>query len=104
MDNTQLDLDFTLSGIIQALFFKGEMSRLLPDASPKLISVACFLGAASSSCSYASVALARSIFLKGGSFTAEIAFQFASTNLVSSFISRAVLCNWRAEYAVNDEQ
>ncbi|WP_375514433.1 permease [uncultured Nostoc sp.] len=78
------------------------MSRLLPDASPKSIAVACGLGAASSSCSYASVALARSIFRKGGNFTAAIAFQFASTNLVIELgIILAVLMGWQftlAEY------
>lgn len=97
-----LILGFTLSGIVQAVISKGEMSRLLPDASPKSIAVACGLGAASSSCSYASVALARSIFRKGGNFTAAIAFQFASTNLVIELgIILAVLMGWQftlAEY------
>ncbi|MEH1873190.1 permease [Nostoc sp.] len=97
-----LILGFTLSGIVQAVISKGEMSRLLPDASPKSIAVACGLGAASSSCSYASVALARSIFCKGGNFTAAIAFQFASTNLVIELgIILAVLMGWQftlAEY------
>ncbi|MEH2159853.1 MAG: permease [Nostoc sp.] len=91
-----LILGFTLSGIVQAVISKGEMSRLLPDASPKSIAVACGLGAASSSCSYASVALARSIFRKGGNFTAAIAFQFASTNLVIELgIILAVLMGWQ---------
>lgn len=53
-----LILGFTLSAIVQAVISKGEMSRLLPDASLKSIAVACGLGAASLSCSYASVALA----------------------------------------------
>jgi len=75
-------LGFTLSAIVQAVVSKSEMSRLLPDDSPKSIAIACGLGAASSSCSYAAVALARSIFRKGGNFTAAMAFQFASTNLV----------------------
>jgi len=52
--------------VIQAVVSKEEMSRLLPDDSPKTISFACGLGAASSSCSYAAVALARSMFRKGG--------------------------------------
>ena len=91
-----LILGFTLSGIVQAVISKGEMSRLLPDASPKSIAVACGLGAASSSCSYASVALARSIFRKGGNFTAAMAFQFASTNLVIELgIILAVLMGWQ---------
>lgn len=91
-----LILGFWLSGVIQAVVSKEEMSRLLPDASPRTIAVACGLGAASSSCSYAAVALARSIFRKGGDFTAAMAFQFASTNLVLELgILLAVLMGWR---------
>src|SRR3984885_9609581 len=77
-----LILGFWLSAVIQAVVSKEEMSRLLPDDSPRSILIASGLGAASSSCSYAAVALARSIFRKGGDFTAAMAFQFASTNLV----------------------
>lgn len=91
-----LILGFWLSGIIQAVVSKEEMSRLLPDDSPKTIVVACGLGAASSSCSYAAVALARSIFRKGGNFTAAMAFQFASTNLVLELgILLAILMGWQ---------
>src|SRR5437899_12912140 len=77
-----LILGFGLSAVVQAVVSKREMTRLLPDDSSKSISIACGLGAASSSCSYAAVALARSIFRKGANFTAAMAFQFASTNLV----------------------
>src|SRR3954451_9337311 len=77
-----LILGFALSGAVQAVVSKGEMRRLLPDASPRSIAIATGLGAASSSCSYAAVALARSIFRKGADFTSAMAFQFASTNLV----------------------
>src|SRR3989440_2379422 len=77
-----LILGFGLSGIVQAVVSKSEMSRLLPDDSPKSLGIATGLGAASSSCSYAAVALARSIFRKGADFTSAMAFQFASTNLV----------------------
>jgi uncharacterized membrane protein YraQ (UPF0718 family) len=77
-----LILGFALSGAVQAVVSKGEMRRVLPDASPRSITVATGLGAASSSCSYAAVALARSIFRKGADFTSTMAFQFASTNLV----------------------
>jgi hypothetical protein len=77
-----LILGFFLSAVVQAVVSKGEMRRLLPDDSPRSIAVACGLGAASSSCSYAAVALARSLFRKGADFTASIAFMFASTNLV----------------------
>jgi uncharacterized membrane protein YraQ (UPF0718 family) len=54
----------------------------MPDDSPKTLIVATGLGAASSSCSYAAVALARSLFVKGADFTAAMAFEIASTNLV----------------------
>src|SRR3989449_1130418 len=77
-----LILGFTLSGAIQALVSKREMRRLMPDDSPKTLVVASALGAASSSCSYASVALARSLFVKGADFTAAMAFEIASTNLL----------------------
>ena len=77
-----LVLGFGLSAIVQAVVSKSEMSRLLPDDSPRTLMIAACLGAASSSCSYAAVALARSIFRKGANFTAAMAFEFASTNLV----------------------
>jgi hypothetical protein len=91
-----LILGFWLSAIIQAVVSKEEMSRLLPDDSPRTIALACGLGAASSSCSYAAVALARSMFRKGANFTASMAFQFASTNLVLELgILLAVLMGWQ---------
>src|SRR5881398_2159606 len=77
-----LILGFGLSGAVQAVVSKREMTRLLPDDSPRSLAIATGLGAASSSCSYAAVALARSIFRKGANFTAAMAFEFASTNLV----------------------
>src|SRR6184192_905393 len=91
-----LILGFTLSGAIQALVSKREMRRLMPDDSPKTLVVVSALGAASSSCSYASVALARSLFRKGADFTAAMAFQFASTNLVIELgIIMALLLGWQ---------
>jgi uncharacterized protein len=91
-----LILGFTLSAIIQAVVSKEEMSRLLPDDSARTIALSCGLGAASSSCSYAAVALARSMFRKGANFTAAMAFQFASTNLVLELgILLAVLMGWQ---------
>jgi uncharacterized protein len=91
-----LILGFALSGVVQAVVSKGEMSRLLPDDAPRSLCVASGLGAASSSCSYAAVALARSIFRKGANFTAAMAFQFASTNLVIELgIIMAVLLGWQ---------
>jgi hypothetical protein len=91
-----LILGFGLSAVVQAVVSKEEMSRLLPDDSPRTLAVACGLGAASSSCSYAAVALARSMFRKGANFTAAMAFQFASTNLVLELgILLAVLMGWQ---------
>jgi uncharacterized membrane protein YraQ (UPF0718 family) len=55
-----LVLGFALSGVVQAVVTKGEMSRLLPDSRARTILIASGLGAASSSCSYAAIALARS--------------------------------------------
>ena len=68
-----LILGFTLSGIVQAVVSKQEVRRLLPDDSPRSIATATVLGAASSSCSYAAVALARSLFRRGADFTAAMA-------------------------------
>ncbi len=98
-----LILGFGLSGVVQAVVSKKQITRLLPDDSPRAIAIACGLGAASSSCSYAAVALARSIFRKGADFTAAIAFELASTNLVIELgIILAILLGWRftlAEFA-----
>src|SRR5437588_5629510 len=91
-----LILGFGLSGVVQAVVSKREMSRLSPDESPKSLGIACGLGAASSSCSYAAVALARSIFRKGADFTAAMAFELASTNLVAELtIIIIVLMGWQ---------
>jgi len=91
-----LILGFGLSAVVQAVVSKSEMTKLLPDDSAKSLAIACGLGAASSSCSYAAVALARSIFRKGANFTAAMAFQLASTNLVAELtIIIIVLMGWQ---------
>src|SRR5436853_4314085 len=91
-----LILGFALSGVVQAVVSKSEMSRMLPDDSPKTLAKACGLGAASSSCSYAAVALTRSIFRKGANFTAAMVFELASTNLVVELaIIMVVLLGWQ---------
>jgi len=64
-----LILGFTLSAVVQALVRRATIARLLGDDRPRTLAVATGLGAASSSCSYAAVALARSLFIKGASFT-----------------------------------
>src|SRR2546421_2591731 len=91
-----LILGFALSSSVQAVVSKQQMRRLLPDASPGTLGKAAGLGAASSSCSYASVALARSLFRRGANFTPAMAFQFASTTLVVELgIILAVLIGWQ---------
>jgi uncharacterized membrane protein YraQ (UPF0718 family) len=96
-----LILGFALSGVVQAVVSKREMRRLLPDDSPKTLAVASGLGAASSSCSYASVALTRSLFRKGANFTAAMGFEIASTNLVIELgIIIALVLGW--EFVVGE--
>ena len=91
-----LILGFFISGAIQAVVSHKEMAKLLPDDSPASIVRASLLGAASSSCSYAAVAIARSMIRKGADFRAAMAFQFASTNLVIELgIVLAVMLGWR---------
>jgi uncharacterized membrane protein YraQ (UPF0718 family) len=91
-----LILGFTLSALIEALVKKSTIARLLPDDSPRTLATAAGLGAASSSCSYAAVALARSLFRKGANFTAAMAFQIASTNLVIELgLILALLLGWQ---------
>src|SRR5260370_34119057 len=98
-----LVLGFTLSAIVQALVSHRTIARLLGDASPRSLTLATLFGVASSSCSYAAVALARSIFRKGASFTAALVFELASTNLVIElWIVLVVLMGWpfmAAEFA-----
>src|SRR4051794_6492547 len=90
-----LILGFALSGAVEAVVSKGTMTRLLPNDRPRSLAVATGFGAASSSCSYAAVALARSLFRKGANFSAVIAFEFASTNLVIELgVILALLLSW----------
>src|SRR5919197_4122678 len=97
-----LVLGFTLSAVVQAVVSHRQMARYLGDDSPRSLTFATLFGIASSSCSYAAVALARSLFLKGASFTAAMAFELASTNLVIELgIILYVLMGWHfaaAEY------
>ena len=91
-----LILGFTLSAIVQAVVRRQTVARLLGDDRPKTLALASGLGAASSSCSYAAVALARALFRRGASFTAAMAFEIASTNLVIELgIIMALLLSWQ---------
>jgi uncharacterized protein len=91
-----LVLGFLLSAVVQALVSKQRVERLLSDDSPRSLVNATALGIASSSCSYASVALARTLFRKGASFSAAIVFELASTNLVVELgIVIALVLGWQ---------
>src|SRR5580693_8373789 len=91
-----LILGFALSAVIQAVVRRSTIVRLLGDARPRTLAVAAGLGAASSSCSYAAVALARALFRKGADFTAAMAFEIASTNLVVELgVILALLMGWQ---------
>src|SRR5579859_2449575 len=98
-----LILGFALSAAVQAVVSHGALARLLGDSSPRSLTLATLFGVASSSCSYAAVALARSLLLKGASFTAAMVFELASTNLVIELgIILVVLLGWpfaAAEFA-----
>src|ERR1022692_2882812 len=91
-----LILGFALSAVVQAAVRRSTIVRLLGDDRPRTLALAAGFGAASSSCSYAAVALARSLFRKGASFTAAMAFEVASTNLVVELgVILALLIGWQ---------
>ncbi|MGW4562102.1 permease [Streptomyces sp. NPDC004561] len=91
-----LILGFTLSAVVQAVVRRATVVRLLGDDRPRTLALSAGLGAASSSCSYAAVALARSLFRKGADFTSAMAFEIASTNLVIELgVILALLMGWQ---------
>ncbi|MGW7522561.1 permease [Streptomyces sp. NPDC054783] len=91
-----LILGFTLSAVVQAVVRRTTVVRLLGDDRPRTLALSAGLGAASSSCSYAAVALARSLFRKGADFTAAMGFEIASTNLVVELgVILALLMGWQ---------
>ena len=98
-----LALGFILSAMVQSLVSRQAVAGALGKDSPRSLAIACGLGAASSSCSYASVAIARSLFRKGASFVNAIVFEFASTNLVFELgLILLILLGWQflaAEFA-----
>src|SRR4051794_6425600 len=77
-----LVLGFAISGVVQAWVPRERIENALSGSGPKPVALATALGAASSSCSYAAIAIAKSLFQKGASAATALAFQFASTNLV----------------------
>jgi hypothetical protein len=89
-------LGFTLSAVVQALVRRRTVERLFGSDSPKALASATAFGVASSSCSYAAVAMARALFRKGANFTAVMVFEIASTNLVIELgIIMALLLGWQ---------
>src|SRR5437763_1066858 len=91
-----LVLGFLLSGIVQAWVPRERMRRALGGSDLRSVGLATGLGAASSSCSYAAVAIAKSMFQKGASLASATAFQFASTNLVFELgIVTWIFLGWR---------
>jgi uncharacterized protein len=97
-----LVLGFAISAIVQAWVPRQRIEATLAGSGPRPLAWATGLGAASSSCSYAAVAIAKSLFEKGASASAALAFQFASTNLVWELgLVLWVLIGWQftlAEY------
>jgi uncharacterized membrane protein YraQ (UPF0718 family) len=98
-----LVLGFAISAIVQAWVPRERIESALSGTGPRPLTLATGLGAASSSCSYAAIAIARSLFAKGASAVTALAFQFASTNLVWELgLVLWVLIGWQftvAEYA-----
>ncbi len=98
-----LILGFALAAVVQAVVHRETVSRLLGGTNAATVALATGLGAASSSCSYAAVALARALVRRGASFAAAMTFEIASTNLVIELgIILALLIGWQftlAEYA-----
>ena len=97
-----LALGFAISAIVQAWVPRERIQGLMSGSGPRSIGWATALGAASSSCSYAAIAIAKSLFQKGASAASSLAFQFASTNLVWELgLVLWVLIGWQftlAEY------
>jgi uncharacterized protein len=97
-----LVLGFAISAIVQAWVPRERIERALSGDGAGPVLRATGLGAASSSCSYAAIAIAKSLFQKGASAASALAFQFASTNLVWELgLVLWVLIGWQftlAEY------
>src|SRR6184192_1451992 len=98
-----LVLGFLISAIVQSLVSREAVVRVLGRDDLRGVTFATVLGAASSSCSYAAVAVARGLFRKGATFANAILFEFASTNLVFELgLVLLILLGWQflaAEFA-----
>ncbi|HET9098331.1 MAG TPA: permease [Candidatus Saccharimonadales bacterium] len=93
-------LGFLISAVIQSVVRKRTIAKLLGDNRPRTLVTATLLGIASSSCSYAAVAISRTLFRKGASFLAAMVFEIASTNLVVELgVITAILLGWQFTFA-----
>ena len=91
-----LVLGFGLSGAVQAFVSRSQMQRVMGSRGPAALTRSSLLGMASSSCSFAASALAKSLFQRGADFTAAMVFMFASTNLVAELgIVLWLLIGWQ---------
>src|SRR6201989_2923183 len=91
-----LVLGFAISGVVQAWVPRARIERALGGSGARPVGLATGLGAASSSCSYAAIAIAQSLFTKRASAASALAFQFASTNLVWELgLVLWILLGWR---------
>jgi uncharacterized protein len=91
-----LVLGFAISAVVQAWVPRERIQNALGGSGVRPVAVATGLGAASSSCSYAAIAIAKSLFQKGASAASALAFQFSSTNLVIELgIVMWVLIGWQ---------
>jgi YHS domain-containing protein/uncharacterized membrane protein YraQ (UPF0718 family) len=92
---------FGLSGAVQAFVRRSELQRVMGDHGPRSLALASAFGAASSSCSYAASAMAKSLFQKGADFTTAMVFMLASTNLVIELgLVLWILIGW--QFAVSE--
>jgi uncharacterized protein len=98
-----LALGFLLSAVVETFVSKQAISRFLGGGGLRPVALATAFGAASSSCSYAAVAVGRTLFRKGATLSNAIIFEFASTNLVFELaLALLVLLGWQflaAEFA-----
>ncbi len=91
-----LTLGFVISAIVQTVVSKQAIVRTLGKDDLRGVTFATLFGAASSSCSYAAVAISRGLFRRGASLANAILFEFASTNLVFELgIVLLVLLGWQ---------
>jgi hypothetical protein len=96
-----LVLGFGLAGAVQAFVSRDAMRQRLGNHGPRAVIRASGYGMASSSCSYAASAMAKSLFVKGADYIAAMVFMFASTNLVIELgIVLVVLMGW--QFAVSE--